>query len=102
LFISANRDARMYDAYLQYLNGWRSQGGQLFANFSLAGGYSKWGSWGVLEYISQPAAPKFDALLQFISTNPCWWPDCVVTQRGAIFSDGFEQGDTSAWSGTAP
>lgn len=78
LFISANRDPRMYDAYIQYLNGWRDRGGQLFANFSLAGGYSKWGSWGVLEYINQPSAPKYDALLDFIENNPCWWDNCTV------------------------
>ena len=81
LFIAANRDPRMETIYRTYLDGWRAQGGELFAHFSLAGAYSKWGNWGALEYINQPGSPKYNALLAFIDRNPCWWAGCAVTYR---------------------
>ncbi|NES85474.1 MAG: cellulose-binding protein [Moorea sp. SIO2B7] len=69
LFITANRDQRMYDAYLNYLNQWKNSGGTLFVNFSDIGRSSKWGSWGVLEHVDQESSPKYDALMDFIEQN---------------------------------
>ncbi|HRF95319.1 MAG TPA: hypothetical protein PLZ51_08990 [Aggregatilineales bacterium] len=68
LFIAVNRDARMGDLYLAYLTQWDELGGGLFVNFSDISEPSKWGSWGVLEYQTQPRedAPKYDALLDFM------------------------------------
>src|SRR6478672_299573 len=59
LFMSANRDPRMYDIYLKYLNQWKSIGGDLFMHFLDISQYSKWGSWGSLEYLEQPDSPKY-------------------------------------------
>lgn len=73
LFIEANRDPRMGELYRQYMNEWRHKGGGLFVHFSLAEGYSKWGSWGLIEYITQGGSPKYDAMMAFIAENPCWW-----------------------------
>lgn len=63
LLMAANRDARMKTVYTQYLNGWRSRGGQAFVHFLNVHPYSKWGSWGALEYLDQTNSPKYDALI---------------------------------------
>ncbi len=75
LFHAANRHPRMKDLYLDYLAGWKQNGGTLMAIFSSMGTYSKWGSWGLLEYHGQPAAeaPKYQAVLEFLDANPQWW-----------------------------
>ncbi len=75
LFLAFNRDPRIKQLYLDYLADWRQAGGQLSVHYTDVGRYSKWGSWGSLEYISQPraAAPKFDAIQNFIEHNPVWW-----------------------------
>ena len=75
LLQAANRSPRMKDLYLAYLAGWKANGGTLAAIFSSMGTYSKWGSWGLLEYHGQPAAeaPKYQAVLEFLETNPRWW-----------------------------
>jgi len=75
LFDAVNRDPRMRDLYLAYLETWHEAGGKFFVNFTSCGRYSKWGRWGSLEYLSQPRAeaPKYDALQTFIETTPIWW-----------------------------
>ncbi|MDI6447740.1 hypothetical protein [Anaerobaca lacustris] len=75
LFHAANRHPRMKQLYLDYLAGWKQNGGTLMAIFSSMGTYSKWGSWGLLEYHGQPAAeaPKYQAVMQFLQDNPKWW-----------------------------
>jgi hypothetical protein len=75
LFQTVNRDPRMMKLYLVDLANWKQSGGKLFAVFSSTGRYSKWGSWGVIEYSDQDltGAPKYQALLEFIKKNPIWW-----------------------------
>jgi hypothetical protein len=75
LFHAANRHRRMKQLYLDYLAGWKRNGGTLAAIFSSMGTYSKWGSWGLMEYHRQPPAdtPKYQAVLQFLDANPQWW-----------------------------
>ena len=75
LFDAINRHPRMKDLYLRYLAAWREAGGQLFVNFINCGSYTKWGRFGLREYVDQPReeAPKFDAVMQFIEQNPRWW-----------------------------
>ncbi len=75
LFQAANRHPRMRDLYLDYLASWRANGGTLAVIFSSTGTYSKWGSWGLMEYHGQPAAeaPKYRAVIEFLETNPKWW-----------------------------
>ena len=79
LFDAANRDPRMGQLYTAYLNGWRQRGGQTFAHFVNVSGYSRYGRWGALEYQDQDPAtsPKYQALMGFITANPCWWPGCA-------------------------
>jgi hypothetical protein len=71
LFHAANRHARMKQLYLEYLAGWKAAGGTLMVMFSSTGNYSKWGSWGLMEYHGQPvtAAPKYQAVVLQRSRN---------------------------------
>lgn len=59
--IAANRDERMGDMVDMYLRNWYETGGDLFMYFSLSGAYSKYGSWGMTEDISQQT-PKTRAV----------------------------------------
>lgn len=67
LFQRANRDPRMGQLYTAYLDGWAAAGGDLFCVFSSVGRWSKWGSWGLLEYYDEPPAdqPKFVAVMEW-------------------------------------
>lgn len=79
LFVSANRDPRMGAVYDRFLAGWRARGGQMFVHFNNTGVYGAYGSFGATEYLDQGSTPKFDALMRFISGNPCWWNGCAGT-----------------------
>jgi hypothetical protein len=85
LYIAANRDPRMAQAYTRYLQQWKTSGGQLFMYFDDVGVGSKYGSWGAIESIMQTvtplssAPPKWQAIQNFISGTPCWWPRCSGT-----------------------
>jgi hypothetical protein len=76
LYYAANHDPRMGTVYTTYLNGWKTLGGTIFNNFTNIGYDSRWGYWGALENVLQTSSPKYDALLNFISNNPCWWNGC--------------------------
>ncbi len=83
LFIAANRDPRMYDAYTALLTDWKNTpGSELFVQFYDIGSFIKWGSWGSLEYVSQfnskYSTPKYQSLTDFVNTNPCWWNNCLI------------------------
>jgi hypothetical protein len=82
LYMVANRDPRMGQAYARYFQQWKNGGGQLFIYFNDVGVGSQYGSWGALESIMQTttapgsAPPKWQAIQNFIAANPCWWPGC--------------------------
>jgi len=67
LFQSANAHRRMGDIYRKYFRAWTASGGDLFCYFSSVGRWSKWGSWGILQYYDDdPArAPKFLAAMRW-------------------------------------
>lgn len=72
LFIAANRHPRMGEIYEQYLHTWLDLGGGTFMIFTDVSQPSMFGSWGILEYLTQdPAeAPKYQALINFLDTHP--------------------------------
>jgi len=76
LYITANRDARMGAATASYLQQWKAAGGNLLTYFSDISAFSKYGSWGALENVMLTNSPKYDALTNFITANPCWWSGC--------------------------
>ncbi len=66
LFTRANRSAQMGAAYRTYLGGWRAAtGNALFMHFNDFGPYTRFGSWGALEYPGQRTSPKYAALWRF-------------------------------------
>lgn len=71
VFQAANRNPRMGELYTRYLDAWRDAGGDLMCIFSSTGRWSKWGSWGLTEYLDQSEAdaPKFRAVLEWNRRN---------------------------------
>jgi hypothetical protein len=65
LFHEANAHRRMGDLYRRYLAAWVETGGDLFCHFSSVGPWTKWGSWGLLQYHDSPprSSPKFLATM---------------------------------------
>jgi hypothetical protein len=77
LFHAAARSEGMGELYSEYLDAWREAGGETFVNFTLCGRFSQWGCWGVLEWITQPATPREQALTAFGAGEPA--PGCGAT-----------------------
>jgi hypothetical protein len=71
LFLRANADPRMGALHDDYFRAWVQSGGAEFAYFSSVGGWSKWGSWGVLQYVDEDPAksPKWQALKRFAASR---------------------------------
>lgn len=82
LYIAANTDPRMQAAYARALSDWKANGGTLYMQFVDVSTPNQWGEWGALGSFldtTSPlssAPPKWQALQDFISGNPCWWPNC--------------------------
>lgn len=79
LLHAANRHPRMARIYDKYYQAWEEVGGDLFCYFSSVGRWSKWGSWGILEYFDEePAAsPKFLSTMAWARKwgQPVWAPE---------------------------
>lgn len=67
LFHAANAHERMGQIYDRYFAAWADSGGDLMCYFSSVGRWSKWGSWGALQFYDDDASrsPKFQALLRW-------------------------------------
>ncbi len=72
LLHAANAHPRMKTIYAKYLAAWKKSGGDLLCHFSSVGAWSKWGSWGVLQYADDDLAhsPKYQALNQWRQSLP--------------------------------
>jgi hypothetical protein len=53
--------------YAKYYAAWETSGGDLLCHFSSVGQWSKWGSWGLLQYADDDPrqSPKFTATLDW-------------------------------------
>jgi hypothetical protein len=93
IFDAANRSPRMQGIYETYWSNWK-QNGDEFAHFSNVGRYSVFGRWTLLEFQDQDisTAPKFRAMLNHSTANPCHWPGCTQVELPAevVFLNGFE------------
>jgi len=71
LFAALNRHPQMRQLYTQYLHQWQVAGGGLLCHFADVTPYTRYGSWGALEYQNQDlrTAPKYQALLDFIHAD---------------------------------
>ncbi|MBN1815731.1 MAG: hypothetical protein JW828_00130 [Sedimentisphaerales bacterium] len=67
LLHKANAHPGMADIYAKYFTAWEEAGGDLFCYFSSVGQWSKWGSWGLLQYSDEDPklSPKFMATMQW-------------------------------------
>lgn len=67
LLYNANADARMGEIYTQSLTAWAQNGGDLTCSYNSVGGWSKWGSWGLLQNHDDALAssPKFVASVKW-------------------------------------
>ncbi len=67
LFHAANAHPRMGQIYDKYFAAWEAAGGDAFAYFSSVGNWSKWGSWGAMQFYDEDPAqsPKFQAILRW-------------------------------------
>ncbi len=65
------RDPRMYDAYKKYLDTWRTQIGDTISLWVASGKISRYGAWGLVEYVGQPLseAPKMRAVQDEIALS---------------------------------
>lgn len=72
LFVAAHSDARMKDVYSEYYTQWVAAGGDTMNQYNDIGGWSKWGLWGSLQYVTQDPAtsPKYLGLTGFIAAHP--------------------------------
>ncbi|GIW87609.1 MAG: hypothetical protein KatS3mg108_1933 [Isosphaeraceae bacterium] len=67
LFHQANADPRMGRLYDRYFAAWERAGGDLICHFSSVAAWSKWGSWGLLQWDDEDPAesPKFMAAMRW-------------------------------------
>ena len=65
------RDPRMYDAYKKYLDIWRSKIGDTLALYASSGSISRFGAWGLIEYVGQPLSetPKMRAIEEAVAAG---------------------------------
>jgi hypothetical protein len=75
----------MATVYTNFLNQWKVNGGETVVIYADIYSPSQYGEWGALESVTDTiypltsAPPKWQALQNFISANPCWWTDCAGT-----------------------
>jgi hypothetical protein len=78
LFHQANADPRMGQLYAKYLQAWEKNSGDLLCHFSSVGQWSKWGSWGTLQFADDDPkqSPKYAAIMQWAKHlgQPVNWP----------------------------
>jgi len=68
--ISANRDTALQRMYCDYSDYWyQTTQGDLFCYFSSHGLYSRWGSWGLKETMTDTTAPRYLALQQCVFSS---------------------------------
>src|SRR3990167_11421896 len=72
LFNLANRDVRIRNIIINYLNIWRREGGEDFCYFQDVYAPGRYGYWGALETL-EVITPKYTGLLEWISNNPKWF-----------------------------
>jgi len=74
LFMSAQKDPRMRQAYQQYLNTWAQGGGGLLLHFYGIGEPEPKNFFGMLDHLQQPSTPKYQALMDYLGSNITYVP----------------------------
>jgi len=86
LFLAFDQDPRMQTVYTAFLTAWKSLGYMHLMNHynDVMTPQPQWGLWGALWNLftgnsNPPSSPTYNALINFISANPCWWSGCTST-----------------------
>ncbi len=66
MFVRANRDPRMKQAYTRYLQAWRQNGGKLMVPFYGIGETDSRNFFSMLEHVGQPTSAKYQAFMQYL------------------------------------
>ncbi|MEE9303575.1 MAG: hypothetical protein V3U84_07290, partial [Thiotrichaceae bacterium] len=74
LFMTAQKDPRMREAYQQYLNTWASFGGGLMLHFYGIGQPEPKNFFGMLDHLQQPSTPKYLALMDYLGSSSTFVP----------------------------
>ncbi len=78
LFMSAQKDPRMREAYQRYLSTWESFGGGLMLHFYGIGQPEPKNFFGMLDHLHQPSTPKYLALMDYLGSKPSYIPSNVA------------------------
>jgi hypothetical protein len=63
----------------------KNAGGSLYMNFGIISTPGKWGNWSALESVNQKTSPRYQALVDWIATNPAsGTPLIAASKRPAI------------------
>jgi len=87
LFDAANRDPRMGDLYMKFLQDWSDvSGGALMMHFTHCSRWDEYGRFGSLEYLEQPRsqAPRYDALLRWMGLQSGPGPEAPGGLRSSV------------------
>ena len=83
LFNDANRDPRMKQRYITFLNAWRDladdDAQRLFTLYTMPQSFYRFGNFGIQEHLNKlrSESPKFDGVMTFQETQgQCWWDGC--------------------------
>ncbi|KAG1707597.1 Thiol-disulfide oxidoreductase ResA [Nymphon striatum] len=74
LFMSAQKDPRMKQAYQRYLETWAQSGGGLMMHFFGIGEPEPKSFFGMLDHLHQPSTPKYQALMDYLGSNVSYVP----------------------------
>lgn len=74
------RDDRMALLYKQLFQGFREAGGTIF---NVWGGIGEGSCWANARDLHDRSHPKYRAIIDFVKTHPCNWPNCDRTKRVA-------------------
>ncbi|MCK5813892.1 MAG: hypothetical protein KAH03_06525 [Cocleimonas sp.] len=75
MFMRAQKDPRMQEAYERYLSGWAKHGGGLLMHFYGIGELTNKNFFSMLDHVNQASTPKYAALMQYLnSPAPAYLP----------------------------
>lgn len=74
LFMSAQKDPRMRQAYQRYLQTWQQSGGGLILHYYGIGEPEPRNFFSMLDYLHQPSTPKYLALMDYLGTPSTYVP----------------------------
>ncbi len=85
LFNDANRDPRMKQRYMTFMEGWKAladEGTTLFTLYTMPQSYYRYGNFGIKEHLNKSRAesPKYDGIMSFQeAVGNCWWEESGCT-----------------------